>query len=108
MNPVSIVGDSRTVLAFALGGVPGRAAGTAAQTRAALEAAVAEARTAAPGARAALLLVTRGAANFVREELDLLTLDPTAPLIVEIPGFGEPAGESRVERFVERVLGVRL
>jgi len=43
----------------------------------------------------------------VADELHSMTLDPSAPLILVIPGYGEPGGQV-VDDFVERALGVRL
>jgi vacuolar-type H+-ATPase subunit F/Vma7 len=109
MTAIEVLGDRETVLAFRLGGVPGRIVRSAEEARAALDAAVAAARQGGgPGRRFALLLVTRGAAERIRADLDRALLDPTGPLVIEIPGLGEPAGQRPVERFVERVLGMHL
>ena len=109
MTPIEVLGDRETVLAFQLGGVPGRVVQSAEETRAALDAAVAAARGGGGAEhRFALLLVTHGAAERVRADLDRVILDPTGPLVIEIPGLGETAGQRPVERFVERVLGMHL
>jgi vacuolar-type H+-ATPase subunit F/Vma7 len=109
MTPIEVVGDRDTVLAFQLGGVPGRIVETAEEARAAVAAAVAAVhRDGGPARRPVLLLVTRGTAEPIREYLDRVILDRAGPLVLEIPGFGEPAGERPVERFVERVLGMHL
>jgi vacuolar-type H+-ATPase subunit F/Vma7 len=105
MTPLTIIGDRETVLAFRLGGVPGQVVETPAEARAAVAAAHRERR---PGDPPALVVVTRGTAEHIRDYLDGVMLDPAAPLVLEIPGFGEPAGERPVERFVERVLGIHL
>lgn len=110
MTSLRILGDRETVLAFALGGVPGRVVRTREETHAALADLVRELRAAdATAAREpVLLLITRGAAEHARAEVDRLTLDAAGPLVLEIPGFTEPLGENPVQRFVGRVLGVRM
>ena len=107
MNPIQVLGDADTVLAFGLGGIPGRVVSSAAEVRAALDAVAHERAQQAEGG-AVLVLVTQGAAALVGDDLQRVVLDPDGPLIVEIPGFGEPSRESPLQRFVQRVLGVRL
>ena len=109
MNPLHVIGDADTVLAFALGGVPGQVAHTADEARAAVDAVVAAVRHAGgPVQQPTLLLVTTATAERIREHLDGVMLDAKAPLILEFPGFNDPPAESPVERFVNRVLGVHL
>jgi vacuolar-type H+-ATPase subunit F/Vma7 len=109
MSSVRLIGDRDTVLAFALGGVPGSVVHTSEEARAAIDAAVREVQSDGPATRQPLLLlVTHGTAQRVRDDLDRIMLDPGAPLVLEIPGVGEALGESPVERFVQRVLGVHL
>jgi vacuolar-type H+-ATPase subunit F/Vma7 len=109
MTPVTVVGDRDTVLAFGLGGVPGRIVQTATEARAAIAAVVdALHRDGGPAGRPTLVLVTCGVAERVRAYLDEVMLDPAGPIVLEVPGFGEAAGGRPVERFVERVLGVHL
>ena len=109
MNPVQVVGDAETVVAFALGGVTGRVARTAQEARAALEAIVQQVRAAGGPVRGpALVLMTQQAARLIREYLDHVSLDPGGPLVLEIPGFAEPIGGRPLQRFVERALGVHL
>ncbi len=109
MSPIQILADAETVLAFALGGIPGRVVRTADEARAAMESAVSEVHaTAAAERQPALLLVTQETAELIRTELNRVTLDSTGPVVLEIPGFGEGLGRSSLERFVQRVLGVRL
>jgi len=109
MKPIQVVGDRDTVLTFQLGGIPGQIAHTAADARAAITTAITAVRGGGGLGRApALLLVTHGTAEGIRDFLDGVILDPAAPLILEIPGAGEPMGERPVEAFVERVLGMHL
>jgi vacuolar-type H+-ATPase subunit F/Vma7 len=90
MNPVEVIGDPETVLAFALGSIPGRVAQTAAEAQAAVEAALQASRRAGGPVRApALLLITRRSAALIRAYLAQIILDARGPLILEIPGFGE-------------------
>lgn len=108
MTAVYVIGDSNTVLAFALGGVPGQVAQSALEARAAVEAVVATVRPAGGAAEhPTLLLVTHAAADWIRDDIQRLLLDTGAPLVLEIPGFGEPPGQSIVGRFVARLLGMR-
>lgn len=107
MNPIQIIGDRETVLAFGLGGVPGQVAETADETRAAVDTVVSMVRNdGGPVQHPTLLLITHGSATLIRDHLDRLILDARGPLVLEIPGFGEPAGKSPAERFVGRVLGM--
>ncbi len=109
MSPIQVVGDADTVLAFALGGVPGQVAGGARDAHAAVEAVVNQVREAGGPARCpAVVLVTQRVARLIRAYLNQLILDPSAPLLLEIPGFAEANGERPLEHFVERVLGVHL
>lgn len=109
MSPIQVVGDAETVLAFALGGVPGRVAGRARDAHAAVEAVVDQVREAGGPARCpTVVVVTQGVAHLIREYLNQMILDPSAPLVLEIPGFAETHGDRPLERFVERVLGVHL
>ena len=106
--PLAVVGDRDTVLTFQLGGVPGQVVHTADEACATIAEVVAAVhRDGGPARRPVLLLVTRGTAERIRTYLDRVMLDPGGPLILEIPGLGEP-GERPVERFVERVLGIHL
>lgn len=111
--PIEVVGDRETVLAFALGGVPGRVVLAAAEARAVVEAAIAAARdrAAADASHAShaarILLVTSSVAAGIRDVIDGATLDPNAPLVLEIPGFADRPAKSRVGHLLERVLGGR-
>ncbi|HYC22544.1 MAG TPA: V-type ATP synthase subunit F [Candidatus Bathyarchaeia archaeon] len=90
MNDLRVIGDRETVLAFALGGVPGQVAESAQAARDSLQALLDEAAAedlAAPRPR--LVLITRGAAAGVRDLIDRLVLAAPGPLILEIPGFAE-------------------
>ncbi len=108
--PIEVVGDRETVLAFALGGVPGRVVLAAAEAPAVVEAAIAAARDRAAADAshpARILLVTSSVAAGTRDVIDRATLDPNAPLVLEIPGFADRPAKSRVGHFLERVLGGR-
>ena len=108
MNPLHVIGDPETVLAFALGGVPGDAVHSAAEARAAVDTLAGAVRDAGGPVRAPILILMTGAvAAGIRAYLDALVLDAAAPLILEIPGFAEPSGRYGGDRFVERVLRVQ-
>jgi vacuolar-type H+-ATPase subunit F/Vma7 len=109
MNPVQVVGDHNTVQAFALGGVPGHVVHTADEARTAMDAVIEALRSGGgPVQHPTLVLITHRTADRIREYLDRLILDTHGPLVLEIPGFAEPLGESPLERFVARVLRVQL
>lgn len=109
MTPIQIIGDEHTILAFALGGIPGHVARTPDEARRIIEMIISEVRQhGGPARHPALLLVTQGTAERIRDYLDEVTLDATGPLILEIPGFEEPQGRSSATRFVARVLGMHL
>lgn len=109
MNAVQVVGDADTVLAFRLGGIPGHVVHSASEARAAMAAVAEQLRGAGgPARQPVLVLVTQETAQLMREYLNAVILDPSGPLVLEIPGFGAATGGRPLERFVERVLGVRL
>ena len=109
MNPIQVIGDADTVLAFALGGVPGHVVRSADEARAAVDAVVtAVRRGGGPVQQPTLLLLASATAERIRDYLDGVMLDANAPLILELNGFGTAAAASPVERFVGRVLGVHL
>ncbi len=109
MTTVELIGDADTVLAFALGGVPGHVTQTAGETEAAVAAVVRRVREAGGLLSCpVLLLITHGAAALIRGYLNTVMLDPAAPVVLEVPGFGEPLGDSPLAGFVRRVLGVPL
>jgi len=108
MNGIHVLGDADTVLAFALGGLAGSVITTVSEARAVLTTAIDTVRTRGrEGRRPLLLLVSRAVAALAADELHAMTLDPTAPLILIIPGYGERGG-AVVDDFVERAIGVRL
>jgi vacuolar-type H+-ATPase subunit F/Vma7 len=109
MTAVELIGDADTVLAFALGGIPGHVTGTPDETAAAVAAVVGRVR-AAGGLQhcPTLLLITHAAAAMIRADLNALMLEPAAPVVLEVPGFGEPHDASPLAGFVRRVLGVPL
>ena len=90
MHSIQVIGDAETVLAFALGGVPGQVAKTGEEARAAIDTAVERVQAGGGPAQVPLLLIiTRATAAHVRTTLDRLMIDPGAPLVVEIPGAPE-------------------
>lgn len=111
MNPIRLIGDTDTVLVFALGGVPGHAvhaAEDAAEARAVLEGIVDEVHRAGGAAQhPVIVLITQGVAAHIRDDLDAAARDAHGPLVLEIPGFGEPVRPSPMERFVGRILGAQ-
>lgn len=106
MNSIHVIGDRETVLAFALGGIPGDVVRDAYEARAALQPIVAAVHQAGgPRHAPALVLVTHSVANWIRTEIEHLILDAKGPFILMIPGFHEHEDELGTDQFVERVLG---
>ena len=102
MNPLVVLGDADTVLAFALGGIRGHVAQTVEQAQAAWHDLFdAESTPDQPG----LVLVTHAVAAHLRDELAQVQRQAAAPLVVEIRGFAEPPQESTSARLVGRMLG---
>ncbi|MFI5397312.1 MAG: V-type ATP synthase subunit F [Candidatus Binatia bacterium] len=109
MSPLQVIGDAETVLAFALGGVPGRIADTADEACAAVEEVRNQVHAAGgPKQRPVLLVVTNGIAGRIRDYLQRVMLDARGPVILEVPGFGESSEGGSVQRVVERALGLHL
>ena len=102
MNPLVVLGDADTVLAFALGGVRGHVAQSVEQAQAAWHDLLGEESTHDPPA---LVLVTHAVAAHLRDELAQLRRQAAAPLVVEIRGFAEAPQESTSARLVGRMLG---
>jgi vacuolar-type H+-ATPase subunit F/Vma7 len=108
MSAIEIIGDRETVLAFGLGGVPGHVVASSDEARAALDALVRAYRGADRTRRdVTLVLVTQRAADGMRDVLNRLVFDAQGPLVLEVPGFGDPRHDDPLARFVDRVLGVR-
>ena len=101
MNPIVILGDADTVLAFALGGIRGYTAQSLEQARAAWHDLFDEQSTRDPPG---LVLVTHAVATHLRDELAQVRRLAIAPLVVEIRGFAEPPQESTSARLVGRML----
>jgi vacuolar-type H+-ATPase subunit F/Vma7 len=109
MTAIRLIGDADTVLAFALGGVPGQVTESAAEAEAAVGDIVRLVRSAGGLLQCpTLLLITHGVAAMIRSYLNDVMLDPAAPVVVEIPGFGEPLGTNPLAAFVRRAVGVPL
>jgi vacuolar-type H+-ATPase subunit F/Vma7 len=99
---VLVIGSREVVTAFAFGGLRGE---VVAGRREALQA-LAEAAGAA-GVR--ILIVEEEIAELVRAEVDRLKLDPTAPLVVEVPGLGGAAERRKGARqLVREALGIKI
>ena len=109
MSPLQVIGDADTVLAFALGGIPGHVVRTADEASGVVDAIIDEVRkNGGPVRSPVLILVTQKTAALIRQKTDRIALDAGGPLVLEIPGFGGQFGQHPVERFVGRVLGAHL
>jgi vacuolar-type H+-ATPase subunit F/Vma7 len=79
---IFVVADAETVLAFALAGLQGQAVESATEVPAILAGLTRE--------EAGLVLITEVLAVSNRKTIERMLLDPSGPLIVEIPGRGGP------------------
>ena len=98
------VADEDTVRGFRLVGVPGQAVSTPQESATALAAAFER-----PGCD--LLIVTEQVVVRLGPQLAALRVERGRPLVVEIPGPGEPAtraGGESLRRLVQRVVGMNL
>jgi vacuolar-type H+-ATPase subunit F/Vma7 len=88
-----VIADGRTLLAFALAGIPGGAADNAAEARQLLAQGRAD-----PGV--GLVLITERVAREIRAEVDAVRQEGRPPLILEIPDLKGPlpGGQSLLER----------
>jgi V/A-type H+/Na+-transporting ATPase subunit F len=104
MQPVKFycIADEDTVRGFRLAGVAGQVATTARQAAAAVE-------TAAAHADCGIIVLTEKVAAGIREQVDVIRLAHTRPLIVEIPGPEGPLpGRKSLRRFVQEAVGLRV
>jgi vacuolar-type H+-ATPase subunit F/Vma7 len=105
MSDIAVIGDRDTVLAFQLGGVDGYVVSDAKSARQAFEQVCDAARRAEDAAGGAkLLLVTHQVVEFVGELFDVNRLEPSTPMVLEIPGFGEPGHQRPLQQLLARVL----
>lgn len=99
---VLVIGHPEAVLGFALAGIAGRAAKTAAEANAALDDAL-------QNRDLGIVLVTKDVVGLIQARMDALKLRSTLPLVVEIPG---PAGiapdEPSLSDVVLRAIGIKL
>ena len=88
-----VIADGRTLLAFALAGIPGGAADNAAEARQLLAQGRAD-----PGV--GLVLITERVAREIRAEVDAMRQEGRPPLVLEIPDLKGPlpGGQSLLER----------
>ena len=102
MNPLVVLGDADTVLAFALGGIRGHVAQSLEQAQGVWRNLFDAGSTSEPPG---LVLVTHTVAVHLRDELAQVQRQAAAPLVVEIRGFAEAPQESTSARLVGRMLG---
>ncbi|MEI6970731.1 MAG: V-type ATP synthase subunit F [bacterium] len=96
------IADEDTVRAFRLAGVTGEVACSAPETAAAIERAAAR-------QSCGILIITRRLAAGVRAQVDAIRLERGHPLIVEIPGPGEPqAGRKSLRDLVQQAVGIKV
>lgn len=99
---VLVIGHPDAVLGFSLAGVEGRAANSAEQANAALDAALKDREL-------GIVLVTRDVARMMENRMEDLKFHSTMPLIVEIPGpEGTQPGEPSLGDVVLKAIGIKL
>jgi vacuolar-type H+-ATPase subunit F/Vma7 len=98
---IYVVGPPDTVLGLGLLGIEGTAVTTLREAAAALDAALA-----APGV--AMILLGQAWSGALRDRLESASLDPSGPLVVEIPDPDSEEAHVPLAERVEDVLGVRL
>jgi len=97
-----VLASAEVVAAFALGGLPGQAVSSRRDALAAM-------KKARERRNLRLLVIEESTAGSVRDEIDRWKLDPRAPLVVEVPGFGGPAeGRPNVLAMIRHALGISL
>ncbi|MFH1549159.1 MAG: V-type ATP synthase subunit F [Planctomycetota bacterium] len=97
-----VIGDSDTVLGFRYAGIEGRVVSDADEAAAALREAVARSDI-------GIVIITEEIAESVRDEVTLIKVKVSRPLLVEVPG---PAGPSPTRRtllsIITEAVGVRV
>lgn len=96
------IGDEDTVGGFRLAGVSGRVAADPAETRSALEEAVAN-------SDCGIVIIIERLADGIRQEIEAVRLERERPLILEIPGPEGPLpGRKGLREFVQEAVGMRI
>jgi V/A-type H+/Na+-transporting ATPase subunit F len=98
---IFVIGNEDCVLGFALVGVAGQAVYDKAEAERVLDACLADKSI-------VLLLMTSDVAQWTRERVDILKVNTTLPLVVEIPGEGEQIGALSLKEYVQRAIGLSL
>ena len=97
-----VIGNQDAVWGFALTGIHGQVATTAADLRQALDAALADAEV-------GIILVTEDAADLDRQRVEKLMLRTSTPLIVELPGpQGPNPDRPSLNDVIRRTIGVKI
>ncbi|WP_319416678.1 V-type ATP synthase subunit F [Marispirochaeta aestuarii] len=97
-----LIGDEDAVLGFAMVGVPGRVAGTAAEAESAFNEAISSGET-------GIIIITEDAADLIRTRIDRYIFSEHFPLIVEIPGrMGRDQGRPALREMVNKAIGINL
>jgi len=96
-----VIGDEDTVLGFRCAGVPGRVVGATDDVLAGVR----EARERATG----IILITEGAADLAREQIEAIRFDGELPMVVEIPGPQGPiAGRRDLAAIIREAVGIKV
>ncbi|MCD6344677.1 MAG: V-type ATP synthase subunit F [Anaerolineae bacterium] len=97
-----VIGNQGAVWGFALTGIHGQVATTAADLRQALDAALADEEV-------GIILVTEDAADLDRQRVEKLMLRSSTPLIVELPGpQGPNPDRPSLNDVIRRTIGVKI
>ena len=99
---VLVIGHPEAVLGFALVGVHGQVATTAADADQALDDALSRPDV-------GIVLVTEDVADLTQARMDQLKLRSTVPLVVEIPGpGGVRPGRPSLNEVIRRAIGIKI
>lgn len=94
-----VIGDEDTVLGFALAGVQGLKASTAAEARLAWDKALEDRSN-------GVIIITSSAADLIRDTVDSYLFSESFPLVVEIPSKGQKSVDLR--ELVNEAIGVSI
>ncbi|MFW5994969.1 MAG: V-type ATP synthase subunit F [Spirochaetia bacterium] len=96
-----VIGDSDTVLGFALAGVDGTSVETPEEAQKAFDDVIA--------GEAGIVMITEDVADMVRSRVDKYVLGEQFPLFLEIPGpGGHKADRPSVREMVNQAIGMNL
>jgi V/A-type H+/Na+-transporting ATPase subunit F len=97
-----VIGDEDTVLGFGMVGVQGQTTANSEETEAAFEDALKDHDI-------GIIIITEGAADMIRPQVDRFLFSEQFPLIVEIPDRkGRKPGRPGLRQMVNEAIGIKL